>query len=91
LCRDLARDLDLPLIIVARLGLGTINHTLLTIRQARATGLKIAGVIFNDIDGVGRRGLAERTNIENIPVLFRVPLLGVAPYDIRKICTRLLK
>jgi dethiobiotin synthetase len=88
---DLARDLNLPLLIVARLGLGTINHTLLTVRQAQASGLKIAGIILNDIAGVGRRGLAERTNIENVPVLFRLPLLGVAPYDIRKICTRLLK
>ena len=33
---DLARDLKLPVIIMAQLGLGTINHTLLTIRQAQA-------------------------------------------------------
>ncbi len=92
---DLARDLDLPLIIVARLGLGTLNHTLLTIRQAQASGLKIAGVIFNDVTG-GRRGLAERTNVENAPVLFRVPILGVIPYGTRQarsaareICQRL--
>jgi dethiobiotin synthetase len=93
---DLARDLGLPLIIVARLGLGTINHTLLTIRQAQASGLKIAGIIFNDTTGA-KRGLAERTNVENAPVLFRLPIFGVVPHGARKarpaareICQRLL-
>ncbi len=80
---DLARDLNLPLIIVARLGLGTLNHTLLTVRQAQAAGLKIRGLILNDL--TGRRGLAERTNIAEIPKLTGVPLLGVVPYRARRI------
>jgi dethiobiotin synthetase len=75
---DLARDLDLPVIIVARLGLGTINHTLLTVRQAQAMGLTVAGVILNDTNG--QRGVAERTNIKAIPELTGVPLLGVVPH-----------
>jgi dethiobiotin synthetase len=75
---DLARDLGLPVIIVARLGLGTINHTLLTVRQAQATGLTVAGIILNDT--TGRRGVAERTNIQVIPELTGVPLLGVVPH-----------
>jgi len=41
LVADLVRDLDLEIVIVARLGLGTINHTLLTIRQAGEMGLKV--------------------------------------------------
>jgi dethiobiotin synthetase len=40
LVRDLARALGLPLVIAARPGLGTINHTLLTIEAARAAGLE---------------------------------------------------
>src|SRR5262249_5284380 len=36
--RDLAGDLGLPVVIVARAGLGTINHTLLTIESARSNG-----------------------------------------------------
>ena len=40
--RDLAADLGLPLVIAARPGLGTINHTLLTIECARAAGLDVA-------------------------------------------------
>lgn len=78
---DLARDLKLPVIIVARLGLGTINHTLLTVRQAQATGLKIAGIILNDT--TGQRGLTERTNLEVLPKLAGVPLLGVVPHGQR--------
>jgi dethiobiotin synthetase len=44
LVRDLAVDLELPVVIAARTGLGTINHTLLTIDAARAAGLHVAGV-----------------------------------------------
>jgi dethiobiotin synthetase len=88
---DLIRQLDLSVIIVARLGLGTLNHTLLTIRQAQAMKLKVAGVILNDT--TGKRGLAERTNAKAITELAGVPLLGVVPYGratgIGKICDRL--
>jgi len=46
LVRDLAVDLGLPLVIAARPGLGTINHTLLTIEAARAAGLSVAAVVM---------------------------------------------
>jgi dethiobiotin synthetase len=46
LVRDFARDLGLPLVIAARPGLGTINHTLLTLEAARAAGLTVAGVVI---------------------------------------------
>jgi len=41
-----ARALSLPLLIAARPGLGTINHTLLTLEAARRRGLKVAGVVL---------------------------------------------
>ena len=44
--RDLAVALELPLVIVARPGLGTINHTLLTLEAARAADLEVAGVVL---------------------------------------------
>lgn len=44
--RDLAVELDLPLVIAAQTGLGTINHTLLTIEAARAAGLNVTGVVL---------------------------------------------
>jgi dethiobiotin synthetase len=45
LVRDLAVALELPVVVVARPGLGTINHTLLTLEAARAAGLTVAGVV----------------------------------------------
>lgn len=45
---DFAGLCSFPLVIVARLGLGTINHTLLTIEVARKRGLRIAGLVFNE-------------------------------------------
>jgi dethiobiotin synthetase len=47
---DLAAWIGLPLVVVARPGLGTVNHTLLTIASARERGLDIACVILNGID-----------------------------------------
>ena len=92
---DLARDLGLPVLIVARLGLGTINHTLLTVRQAQAMRLKVAGIVLNDMVG-GKRGIAEQTNIKELPRLCGVPLLGVMPHGkrgaskaAREICRKL--
>jgi dethiobiotin synthetase len=46
LVRDLATDLGLPLVIAASPGLGTINHTLLTIEAARSAGLEVAMVVL---------------------------------------------
>jgi len=44
---DLARDLSLPLLVVARARLGTINHTLLTLEVARRRGIPLAGVVIS--------------------------------------------
>jgi dethiobiotin synthetase len=46
LVRDLGRDLALPVVIAAQPGLGTINHTLLTVEAARAVGLEPALVVL---------------------------------------------
>ncbi len=48
---DLSRELDLPLLIVARAALGTINHTLLTLEAAVARGLPVAGVVVSHSGG----------------------------------------
>lgn len=48
---DLARELELPLLIVARAALGTINHTLLTLEAAVARGLSVAGVVISHSSG----------------------------------------
>jgi len=76
---DLARDLKAEVVIVARLGLGTINHTLLTINQAKAYGLKIKGVLFSQAVPKTRT-LAEQTNPGEIARLSGAKILGVIPY-----------
>lgn len=48
---ELAAELGLPLLVVARAALGTINHTLLTLAVARARGLAVAGVVVCHADG----------------------------------------
>lgn len=75
---DLIRDLGLPVIIVGRIGLGTINHTLLTIEALRSRGITIAGVVLNGLDPQSK-SLAEATNPSVIEKLGAVRLLGVLP------------
>jgi len=81
LMRDLARELGLPLLIVARPGLGTISHTLLTVEFARAGGLEVLGVLINNYPR--SPGLAERTNPEVIAELAQVSFFGVIRHDPR--------
>ena len=54
LMADLASEMGSELIIVARLGLGTINHSLLTIREAERRGLKVAGLIFSEAKSLSK-------------------------------------
>ena len=80
---DLIRRLRVPCLIVARARLGTLNHTLLTVRQAQRDGLTVAGVVLNASEppasDPGAR-LAARTNPEILRACLSVPLLGVLPH-----------
>lgn len=76
---DLAKRLRLPLLIVARDTLGTINHTSLTVEAARARGLKVLGVVVNRTKS-GRPDLAERLNPAAIAEATGVPVLAVLPW-----------
>lgn len=71
LVRNLAVDLGYPLVVVASPGLGTINHTLLTLEAARAAGLELAVVVLtpwpqqpNEIEGSNRETIAALGDIE---------------------------
>jgi dethiobiotin synthetase len=76
---DLAKDLDLHVVIVSRTGLGTINHSLLTIEAARNKGLDVLGVIFN-CAGKTKKDLSEKTNPGVIEKLGGAPVLSIVPY-----------
>lgn len=80
LVSDLIKRLNLPIIVVSRPGLGTINHTLLTIRCAKSHGIEIKGIIINSLKKE-RISLAERTNPEIIEELSGIPILGILPFD----------
>jgi dethiobiotin synthetase len=67
---DLAHDCELPLVIAARPGLGTINHTLLTLEAARSAGLIVAGVVMTPWPAVP--SAMERDNRETIARIGRV-------------------
>ncbi|MCX9011874.1 MAG: dethiobiotin synthase [Candidatus Methanoperedens sp.] len=77
LISDLITYLGIPAVIVARAGLGTINHTLLTIEHAKNSGIYIIGVIMNNYRG----GMAEETNPKIITELTGVPIVGIIPSD----------
>jgi len=74
---DLIRDLDVPAVIIAKAGLGTLNHTLLTEKYALDYGIKVRGVIIN---AFRNKELAEKTNPEVLEKLLETPLLGVVPF-----------
>jgi dethiobiotin synthetase len=76
---DLAVALGYPLLVVARAGLGTINHTLLTVEAARYRGLPVAGVVLNESEPLEETpGTGE--NSAEIARRANVPVLGVVRY-----------
>ena len=75
---DLIRLLDIPLVVVARNALGTINHTLLTVKHSRQNGLTVLGVILNCCSS--NPDLSVETNHQVIRELSGVPFLGEIPF-----------
>ena len=80
LVRDLAVDLGYPLAIAAAPGLGTINHSLLTIEAARAVGLEVAAVVLTPWPGEPSE--IERSNRETIAARGDVEILTLPRLDL---------
>jgi dethiobiotin synthetase len=80
LVRDLAVDLGLPLVIAASPGLGTINHTLLTLESARAAGLEVLSVVLTPWPEEPTE--VEASNRETITDLGRTSVLTLPPLDL---------
>lgn len=74
---NLIRDFGLPTIVVARAGLGTINHTLLTLNTLKEEKVAILGVIMNGFTG---RDRSEKSNAKIIEELSGVPVLAKLHY-----------
>ena len=76
---DLAHQLRLPVVIVARRSLGTLNHTLMTVEVALGRGLPLAGVVINET--TPPQGPADETNVEELRRRLPVPVLAVMPHQ----------
>lgn len=85
---DLIKDMDIPAIVVARPGLGTINHTLLTVKTAQNYGIEVLGIVFNETKKT-RRTICERTNSEEIEQESSVSVLGWVKHGSKKIKLRI--
>jgi len=76
---DLIAMLRLPALVVARPGLGTINHTLLTVRYAREHGVDVIGLVINVAEPV-ETGQAVETNPGVLEEWARAPVLAHFPH-----------
>jgi len=74
---DLIKQLNIPAIIVARAGLGTINHTLLTVEALKRRKIKIQGIIMNGYSG---SELSEDDNADIIYKITGIPILAKIPW-----------
>jgi dethiobiotin synthetase len=80
LVRDLAANLGYPVVVAAAPGLGTINHTLLTLEAARAVGLQVAAVVLTPWPEEPTE--IETSNRETIAALGNTPVLTLPPFDL---------
>ena len=74
---DLIRCLDVPAVCTARAGLGTLNHTALSVEALRVRRLECAGIVINRFPR--EPGLVEQTNIAELPRVCGVPVRCVIP------------
>lgn len=75
---DLMKEISYPVILVAEAGLGTINHTVLSVKALQEKEIVIAGIILN---GVGKTDAdMEQDNRKMIETLTNVPVIGTVPY-----------
>lgn len=75
---DLVADLELPAVVVARSGLGTLNHTGLTVDALRDRGVDVPFVMLNEYEGAS---VAERTNPAELARMLDVPIVTLEPFD----------
>ncbi|HZT05404.1 MAG TPA: dethiobiotin synthase [Chloroflexota bacterium] len=76
--RDLAAQLRVPVLIVARNTLGAINHASLTVESARAAGLEVLGIVLNRVGF--EQDAATRTNAVSLRRWGRAHLIGEVPF-----------
>lgn len=78
LLADLLSRLKIPTVIVSRSGLGTLNHTLLTLEALRTREIPVAGVIFTDSNDENETITTD--NLRTISEMGQVDVLGRLPF-----------
>ncbi len=73
LLKDLIKELETNIVIVADGGLGTINSTLLTVDYARANGIDVAGIILNNFEP---DNFMHQDNLKQVEYLTGVPVVA---------------
>ncbi len=86
---DMVRHMDLPAVVVARPGLGTLNHTILTVKYAHARGISVLGIIINHAEKEDRSEAAA-TNVGILEKCSGVPVVQIVGHTSRLDDARLL-
>ena len=74
---NLIKDMKIPAVIVTRSKIGTVNHTIMTVRMCEKYKIPIKGIIINDFDSDGYKTKELTRDLKN---LLRVPILGTIPF-----------
>ena len=81
LVMDIAKELDIPVLLVVANKLGCINHTLLTIEAMKRRSMKVIGIIFNNNQSGGKENIISKDNPRIIKKLTGERTLGILPYS----------
>jgi len=76
---DIAKELGLPVLVVAQNKLGAINHILMTIEVLKHRKMKILGIVFNNCQGQSKLILQDNPDI--IRKITGQSILGVLPWN----------
>ncbi|MBA4454137.1 MAG: dethiobiotin synthase [Nitrosopumilaceae archaeon] len=74
---DLIKEMKLPAVIVTRTKVGTVNHTIMTVKMCQKYKIPIKGIIINNFDSDGYSVKSLKRDLQN---LAGVPILGAIPY-----------
>jgi dethiobiotin synthetase len=79
---DLAVELGAPAVVVVAAGLGTLNHTALTLEAMNRRGIRLAGIIIGSWPS--DPGVAERCNVADLETIAGTPLAGALPENMAR-------
>lgn len=74
---DLIKEMKIPSVLVTRTKVGTVNHTIMTVKMCEKYGIPIKGIIVNDFDSDGYK---TKELIRDLKSLTGVPILGIIPF-----------